>query len=262
MSIVITDGKTGLCNQIFALVMGITKHTIADVSHFSIDINSKQRVSANQIFDLETISQRCGKQLTAKQCSGPCAFRWYTAHPKFIDILKKIKFADIFYQLAEELLIYDPNQPLHVIHLRVESDALRHWSRMNKMSTPQFQEKLFAVYRSAIKHIPQGEQVLILTSNTNHVLVKEFSENYQVITIDKNILQNKLEFSGREVSAIIDLIAGSKCSGTFVGCHNLVKKRGSSFSFTLWQWSNCKKGVFIDLDDIDNPLQIQTRLKI
>ena len=260
MSIIITDGKTGLCNQIFALVMGIIKHTVANVSHFSVDINSKQRVPADQIFDLETISQRCGKQLTSQQCSGPCAFRWYTAHPKFIDILKEIKFADIFYQLVEELLIYDPEKPLHVVHLRVEADALLHWSRMNKMGVPQFQETLFRVYRDAMKHIPQGEQVLILTSNANHILVKEFSEKYQIITIDKNILQNKLGFSGREVSAIIDLIAGSKCSGTFVGCHNLVKTRGSSFSFTLWQWSECKKGVFIDLDDINESLQIHTRL--
>lgn len=260
MSIVITDGKTGLCNQIFALVMGIIKHTVATVSHFSVDINSKQRVPANQIFDLETISQRCGKQLTARQCSGPCAFRWYTTHSKFIDILKKIKFADIFYQLAEELLIYDPNQPLHVVHLRVEADALRHWSRVNKMSIPQFQAKLFGVYRDVMKDIPEGEQVLILTSNANHPLIKEFSEKYQIITIDKNILQNKLGFSGREVSAIVDLIAGSKCSGTFVGCHNFSKQRGSSFSFTLWQWSNCKKGVFIDLDEINESLQIHTRL--
>lgn len=251
---------TGLCNQIFSLVAGILKAgPKTNVGTFSPGICSRERLRADKIFNLVDISKAVNKTLTPANTPGRCSFAWYDFHPDFIDTLKKIRFNDIFYELSNELANVDTTQPLNVIHLRIEPDAIRHWSKMNNLSEVVFTEKLHNIYRTVVKDIPPGEQILILTDSIKHPLIKEFSKTHHIITIDKSSCGQRLGFAGREISAIIDLLAGIKCNATFIGCHNLVKKRGSTFSFTLWILSECKKGIFIDLDDISQPLSTITK---
>ena len=218
-----------------------------------------------QIIDLGTTGKRVGVELVAGTGSGRACFGWYNRYneQEFVHILRSIQFQPAFYTLAQELFDarVDSSRPLHVIHFRIEQDGLAHWSRMNKMPPNIFEKHLHQKYRKAItEHIPRGSQILALTFDEQHPLLLELAKKYTIISVDtRDLIKERLGFTGREVCAIVDLLLGMRCTGTFVGCHNFVLKRGSTFSYTLWKlMNNVKKGVFIDLDKITAELQIQS----
>jgi hypothetical protein len=266
--ITLSEQWTGLCNQLFALVTGLieakrAKRTRVSVGPFSPEINSRSRVPIDKIIDLEATGQRVGVSMSSGNQAGRTNFSWYTRYneQEFEKILAAIRFQSVFYSICEELLYnnVDLHQPLHVVHFRIENDGIKHWSRMNKMTMQAFQTMLWSQYKKAItENIPKGAQILALTYDTSNALLAELKRDYKIITLDtRAIALQRLGFNGREVCAIIDLLSGAQCSGTFVGCHNFSLKRGSTFSYVLWKrMGNAKKGVFLDLDNISAKLQI------
>ncbi|KKL59954.1 hypothetical protein LCGC14_2210150, partial [marine sediment metagenome] len=266
--ITLCEKWTGLCNQLFAFATGVSNakqagHKKASVGSFSPTLNSKQRVPVTKIIDLVTTGKRVGVELVNGTDYGRPCFGWYDRNneQEFVHILRSIQFQPVFYTLAQKLFdkYIDSTRPLHVIHFRIEQDGITHWSRMNKMTPRAFKQQLYRKYRKAItEHIPNGSQILALTFDVNHLLLKELSKRYTIIGVDTiKLVKERIGFTGREVCAIVDLLLGIKCSGTFVGCHNLILKRGSTFSYTLWKlMNNAKKGVFLDLDKITAELQI------
>ena len=119
---------------------------------------------------------------------------------------------------------------------------------MNKMTPETFQQHLFQLYRKYVATIPAGQPLIILTYDTEHKLVQEFKLTHQVYTFKHDVV-------GREVSAILDLLIGAKCTGTFIGCHNLELKRGSTFSYFLHKMiAPTVTRYFIDLDGITGDL--------
>ena len=257
---------TGLCNQLFSLVAGVLKAKklglgTAKISDFSIEINSNKRVTIDQILDLDKTGTKMDFQLLSGMYVSPLHAWTVLDQDKYVYLLRCIRFQKVFYDLAQELYSehISGDEPLHVVHFRIEGDAIVHWCVMNKMSREIFSQALYDQYRKAIAtNIPPGSQIVALTGETSHPLLHELGEQYRISTFDtRKLTAERLGFTGREICAIIDLILGSQCSGVFVGCHNFILKRGSTFSFTLWQlMKNVERGVFMDLDDINRPLQI------
>jgi hypothetical protein len=265
MSIILATQWTGCCNQIFALITGLIKIKAKriPISGFAPALGSTRRIPASKIFDFADIKRIYDVELVDRPALvGQSTFGWYTQYneARFVRMLKSLKFTQPFEDLADELLTlnFDLSQPLHVVHFRIEKDALAHWSKINGLTPAQFEKVLHTKYRQAVlEHIPVGSQILALTYSLHSPLLKELGNKYQIRTLDSECLikERISNISGRELCAIIDLLAGSRCTGTFVGCHNLGQKRGSTFSYMLWQkMQKGTAGVFIDLDNISNTL--------
>lgn len=171
---------------------------------------------------------------------------WYNSidEQKFVKILRSIKFKPEF---------YSNKRYKNVVHLRIAKDGVKHWARMNKMKMEIFEKKLHDLYWKLITtHIKFGESVLLLTSVTDGKFIEKLKSKYVIEFSSK-------EYSGRELNALKDMLAGSTCSDVFIGCHNTKLHRGSTFSYCLTKLMNNHKTVLLDLDDIDNKVEIHHR---
>ena len=136
---------------------------------------------------------------------------------------------------------------INVIHLRLESDMTYNMSVHNKVDEKDYIKILEDKYIEAIsKYFSKEDDVLVLSYDTNNRVVKYLHDNdYNFYTTKKNM------FCGREPHAIIDLLVGQICSGTFIGNWNHEKNIGSTFSYVLDRRiePNIKR-VFLDIYDI------------
>jgi len=268
-AIKLSQSWTGLCNQLFSLANGICKKpenvTDIQIAPFAPEINSIVRVPVSKIINLEKTGQALGLNLhdDSHKSRTRLSFGWYTNNTaKFNMILLAIIFSDPLTQLANRVsqdLGLTTNESWSAIHLRIEPDAIKYWSRQNKMAPSQFEEKLHEKYLQVItENVPRGSRLYILTFDINHDFVKRLANDYTIIGINsQDLVKQELGFTGREACAALDLLVAERCTGTFIGCHNFELNRGSTFSYTLWKrMHNAEKGVFIDLDDIENQRQI------
>jgi len=125
--------------------------------------------------------------------------------------------------------IEETNKKINVIHLRLEDDAIEHWSQQNNMNQQVFKRILTVKYIELITNTIQKEDItLILTGDTNNEVIHFMKENeYNIMFIDKKFTGNQ---PGRELNAIIDLIIGRYCNNVFIGCD------GSTFSELLLKY--------------------------
>ena len=197
--------------------------------------------------DTKPIRMRIGDKIISQVdwSNQPFLMYWYNNFPEFDSVFSTMRFHPSFYQKVDTLLAQlDPGVKINVCHLRIEQDAIAHWSKMNKMTPEQFQHHLFELYRKYISTIPVEEYLILLTHATEHSLVEEFKSKHRVLVF-------KHDTPEREISAILDLLIGARCTGTFIGCHNLALKRGSTFSYFLHKMIPPElPRYFIDLDDV------------
>jgi hypothetical protein len=123
----------------------------------------------------------------------------------------------------------ESNKKINVIHLRLEDDAIDHWSKQNNMNQQVFKRLLTVKYIELISNTIQKEDItLILTGDTNNEVVQFMNENeYNIMFIDKKFSGNQ---PGRELNAVVDLIIGRYCNNVFIGCD------GSTFSELLLKY--------------------------
>ena len=167
----------------------------------------------------------------------------------FDNILKNLCPSDKFINVSETFLLdreIKTDDVINVIHLRVEDDAIEHWSRMNNMAPKIFTEIIINKYIRLIEtYIDKNEHNIILSYNTNNPVIDYLSaNNYKYYLIDKTE-------EGREINAWTDLNIGRVANNVFIGNFNLVNLNGSTFSYYLLNYYNKDiKKVIIDLDHI------------
>jgi len=180
-------------------------------------------------------------------------FHWINTLDKslFNILLKTIPFTDTFTTLSQIFIDnknIDLNQKINVLHLRVEDDAIAHWSAQNRMDSRHFQKILELKYISLIqKHIKKNDINIILSYSTENSVLDYLKQNgYTCYFTDK------IMGAGREINALIDLHIGGFCNNIFIGNFNLIGLNGSSLSYYLLNKLSDKKvkQVLIDLDDI------------
>jgi hypothetical protein len=165
----------------------------------------------------------------------------------FDNILKNITF-NIEFILKSDIILKEINinKKINIIHLRLEKDAILHWSKQNNMTIDNFESHLKNKYINLIKkYISNADENIILSSSlSNGVIDFLNNHNYKYRFVDKI-------FKDREKNAIIDLLVSKCCNNIFIGNFNINKNRGSSFSYYIFKcMNNIVNNIYIDLDYI------------
>jgi cell division protein FtsL len=253
--------KEVLGTYTFNGVLFIPKHTHLNVLRGDPEPNNSKiftlKYSVNGVVYEDLFTEKDG--LESEICINVGAlpftykFNWINAEtkPRYNEFIKYVRFNKPFYDVAETYLVDMKDKPLNSIHIRNESDAIVHWSEKNNMTQEEFQRTIEAKYIELIKtNLSKEDTIFVLTYNTDSVIIKYLRENgYKFMMSEKNQ-------EGREINAIIDLILGSKTTGTFIGTYNPVAMRGSSFSYVISQMMPASaKYMYIDLDFIQEPVK-------
>ena len=180
-------------------------------------------------------------------------FHWINTLDKslFNILLKSIPFTDTFAILSQIFIDnknIDLNQKINVLHLRIEDDAIAHWSVQNRMESKKFQKALELKYIYLIqKHIKKNDINIILSYSTENGVLDYLKQNGYTCHFTDKIMG-----AGREINALIDLHIGGFCNNIFIGNFNISGLNGSSLSYYLLNKLSDKKvkQVLIDLDDI------------
>jgi len=169
----------------------------------------------------------------------------------FYNIYNNIPFHPKFYNLANNL-ISEIKQKLgndikiNVIHLRIEDDAINHWSKMNNIPAVLYKKILITKYLFFIKkYINKDVFTIVMSYNKKNAIISYLNNNrYYFYT-------KKSDFSdGRECNALKDLLLARKMNNFFIGA------AGSTFSHFIVNSSSFKRAMLIDIININNPVQI------
>lgn len=174
-------------------------------------------------------------------------YNWIS-YNDFFEIYHNIQFQNHFYNLSNNL-ITEIHQKLgndikiNIIHLRIEDDAVNHWSTRNNMSALLFKMLLVDKYLYLIKkYINKEAFTIVNTYNKDNIIIKFLKENgYNFFTKKSNISD------GRECNALKDLLLSRKMNNFFIGATR------STFSDFILNSAPFKKSIMIDLDNVKSP---------
>jgi hypothetical protein len=118
------------------------------------------------------------------------------------------------------------NNKINVIHLRLEDDAINHWSKQNNMTCENFKNYIENKYINLIKkYISKIDVNIILSSSLSNTVINFLKEN------NYNYKFNKKFFNDREKNSIVDLLISKYCNNIFIRNFNVEQKNGSTFSY-------------------------------
>lgn len=146
------------------------------------------------------------------------------------------------------------HKTIHVAHIRLEYDAIRHWANENKMETVPFYNLLADKYIEAItQHVVDG-QLLVLSHNSDNRIVEWLTETGRdFIFIEKD------KSRGREYNAAQDMSrAMTHGNGTFIGNFDMFRMQGSTFSYFLMMKCRFQKRVLIDIERIHEDIVVHS----
>ena len=175
---------------------------------------------------------------------------------RFENILMNIYYDRLF--VEKSCILFndiDITSKINIIHLRIEDDAVRHWSRMNRMTEVNFKNYLQNKYIGLIKkYINVDDETIILSDSlSNGVVDFVKTNNYKYKFSEKY-------FPHREHNAITDLLISTKCNNTLVGNFNFERSRGSTFSYYIAKTNNNCTQILIDLDSITDVERVLLRV--
>jgi len=138
------------------------------------------------------------------------------------------------------------NDKINVIHLRLEEDAIHHWSKVNHMTESVFRDLLVKKYITLIKqHISKTDKTIILSHSLNNQVMNFLKKNNYTTFFNQN------GYGKREKDAIIDYLTSTRCNNVFIGNFNFHKMTGSTFSYYIGKTIDpIVKKVYIDLDRV------------
>lgn len=135
-------------------------------------------------------------------------------------ILKSARFIEKILNEKNDNDIKD--KTINCIHLRLEDDAVQHWSKENNMSGAEFKSIIEDKYIEQIKNnINKDEITVVLSHNYENKVIQFLREN------NYNYILTPKMSEHREIAAIYDLQIGQHCNNVFILVYE------SSFSYTL-----------------------------
>lgn len=163
---------------------------------------------------------------------------------RWMDNLARIfSFHPSFYQYS--LFGLSTTTLVHVAHVRLEPDAICHWSKENNMSQDAFRDLLVGKYIGAIQRHMSDGVVLVLSYDHNPVVQWLEEKNRAFFFVGKE------KKKGREWSAIEDMCLAEKYgNGVFLGNFDSYRMQGSTFSYFLMKRCRFQKSVLIDIERI------------
>lgn len=148
-------------------------------------------------------------------------------HDTFEDILTHITYTKQFYDVSRKQLSGTAlTSRVNLVHLRVEEDAINHWSRMNGMSKEDFRVELENRYIQLVReNINESDTTIVLSSSSDNGVIDFLDEN------GYNYFASRKSFRHRELNAIVDFIISKQCNNVFIGNFDFDGMNGSSFSY-------------------------------
>jgi hypothetical protein len=175
---------------------------------------------------------------------------WINTHntSMFEIILANIHYINDFLDKSSLILKdININNKVNVLHLRLEDDAIKHWSNMNGMSEHHYKEYIENKYIELIKkYISKTDQNIILSNSLSNRVINFLKDNNYVFKFSHKF------FEDREKNAIVDLLISKYCNNIFIGNFNVANLNGSTFSYYIGKLIKNKRQVYIDLDHIYN----------
>jgi hypothetical protein len=147
--------------------------------------------------------------------------KWNDYSNKYYKIISNIQFHDDFYKEKEKIKSKLELTNYICMHLRIEDDALQHFSNCYKMTVEQYNEILLNYYLDKINKYTSSK-IYICTgirnyaNNLNYEFYKELINKNSHLT-DKNNIIDDYYLQNRELIAIIDLLIAVD-SEYFIGC--------------------------------------------
>lgn len=237
--------KMGLCNQLYA-IKGTCEYAylnninIIVIENFLTDINKNTYCNISEIIDLNHLNDllktynvkildwNTDVGFSKKDIIFKHAPYWHTSWFLQTDlnlttyIIPNLKFTQRFYELANEILEQNKItvEPCNIIHLRVENDAIEHWSKEQNISAQEFKSLLEIKYINIInKFINKNFITIVVASEYDNNVIKHLGDNNFLYCITEK------KFKERELNAIVDLIISEKCNRVITGIYE------SSFSY-------------------------------
>jgi hypothetical protein len=233
--------KMGLCNQLYA-IKGTCEYAYQNnintivIENFLTDINKNTYCNISDVIDLNHLNKLLEKYsvkildwnvdygLQKTDVIFRPAPYWSKSHDFDLTtyIIPNLKFNSVFYEIANEILKKNKItvEPCNVIHLRLENDAVDHWSRQNNLSFQEFKEKLEYKFIDKInKYINKNFITIIIASEYDNNVIKYLNDNNFLY------LMTEKRFEERELNAIVDIIVSQRCDRTIIGFYE------SSFAY-------------------------------
>lgn len=139
-----------------------------------------------------------------------------------------------------------PAEPVHVVHVRLEYDAIKHWASENDMTPVAFYDQLAMKYISALSRHASTGRILVLSHNSDNRVVEWLKETKRPF-----LFVEKDKTNGRERNAVSDMVlALAYGNGVFIGNFDIYRMQGSTFSYFLMKKGRFKKHVLIDIERI------------
>ena len=260
----------GLSNQLFFIVGAIiwcieNKISTLLIGNFLLQIKTKYYTNISKILYLSAMSECIAKRygITLVDVSNTtlnrsqlnkisiripfhyCSNAVNSFHGKYI-ISNMLFFTpdlvSIPMKFINKILCENNHGKINIIHLRMEDDALNHWSKENKMSIQTFHTHLVKKYVKLIQaNISSTDTTIVIGGSVNNHVIRFLCDNRDNYTMF--VKQSKF----REINAIMDMVIGKMCSGIFIGAG------GSSFSQIIslsLEHDDRVKRIMFDLNNI------------
>jgi hypothetical protein len=142
---------------------------------------------------------------------------------EFYDIRTNIVFNKKFINYASSFFEKVSNyQKINCIHLRLENDAICHWSKYKNIEESLFKLYFENIYiNNIIENIKKDELTIVLSSDYNNNVIKFLKDN------NYNFLITEKVSPYRDLSAIYDYHIAQYCNNIYIGLFE------SSFSYLI-----------------------------
>lgn len=179
-----------------------------------------------------------------------CNHNDYSENNLYYLVMRNIYFREIFYELKDNIKQILGLTQFNSVHLRIEDDALNHFSSCYKLSVDEYNKKLLDFYNKNIDLLRENTEIqkkiyicsgiLDFDNRINLEYYEKMMESDKLLCDKKNINIDSYYLKNRELIAIIDLLIAYD-SDYFIG------SQISSFSIAIQGYFKNKNCVLFKL---------------